>query len=192
MQVTSSTRPSAPWEGQTIYETNTDMLAVWNGTAWRYIASATATSGSVLQVVQGTSSTQSSTSSATLTDMGLSATITPKATSSKVLVTATFHIGFGASADDTFYSLIRGSTAIGIGSGSATSSSAYLRGNASANQTLPIIPVTITFLDSPATTSATTYKIQWATRVDIIYLNRRGADTNFGTLSTITVQEIAG
>jgi hypothetical protein len=121
--------------------------------------------------------------------MGLSVTITPTLSTSKILVTATFNIGFGSSADDTFYSLFRGSTAIGIGSGSATSSSAYLRGNTQGGN-LGIVPVTITFLDSPATTSATTYKMQWATRVDSIYLNRRGADTNFGTLSTITVQEI--
>jgi microcystin-dependent protein len=147
------------------------------------------TVGKVLQVVQGTTSVQATTSSTTLTDMGLSVTITPTLSTSKILVTATFNIGFGSSADDTFYSLFRGSTAIGIGSGSATSSSAYLRGNTQGGN-LGIVPVTITFLDSPATTSATTYKMQWATRVDSIYLNRRGADTNFGTLSTITVQEI--
>jgi hypothetical protein len=34
LPVTSSTRPSAPWEGQTIYETDTDKVLVWNGTAW--------------------------------------------------------------------------------------------------------------------------------------------------------------
>jgi hypothetical protein len=146
----------------------------------------------ILQVDQGTSTTMSSTSSATLTDMGLSVSITPQSSSNKILVTATFMIGFGASADDTFYTLLRGSTQIGIGTaGTATNCSAYLRGNSSANQTLAIIPVTITFLDSPATTSATTYKMQWATRTDVIYLNRRGQDANFGARSTITVQEVS-
>ncbi len=33
-QATSSTRPSAPWVGQTTYETDTNRLLVWNGTAW--------------------------------------------------------------------------------------------------------------------------------------------------------------
>jgi hypothetical protein len=146
----------------------------------------------VLQVAQGTSTTMSSTSSSTLTDMGLSVSITPQSSSSQILVTATFMIGFGASADDTFYSLLRGSTAIGIGTaGTVTNASAYVRGNSSANQTLAVIPVTITFLDSPATTSATTYKMQWATRTNVIYLNRRGNDDNFGLMSTITVQEIS-
>ena len=144
-----------------------------------------------LQVVQGTNTVHQSTSSATLTDMNLSVAITPQSSTSKVLVTATFNIGFGSSADDTFYTLLRNSTQIGIGTPSITNCTAYLRGNGSANQTLPIIPVTVTFLDSPATTSAITYKMQWATRVDIIYLNRRGADGNFGTISTITAQEIS-
>jgi hypothetical protein len=146
----------------------------------------------ILQVVQGVNTGHASTSSTTLTDMGLSVSITPQATSNKILVTATFMIGFGASADDSFYTLLRGSTAIGIGTaGTATNSSAYLRGNSYANQALAIVPVTITFLDSPATTSATTYKMQWSTRTNVIYLNQRGNDSAIGTVSTITVQEIS-
>jgi hypothetical protein len=31
---TSGTRPTAPYEGQTIFETDTDRMYVWNGTAW--------------------------------------------------------------------------------------------------------------------------------------------------------------
>lgn len=145
----------------------------------------------VLQVVQGTSTAQSSTSSATLTDMGLSVSITPQSSSSKILVTTTFNIGFGSSADDTFYTMLRGSTSICVGTaGLSTNASAYLRGNTQGGAT-GIVPVTLTTLDSPNTTSATTYKMQWATRVDSIYLNRRGADGNFGTISTIIVQEIS-
>jgi hypothetical protein len=34
LPVTSSTRPSAPWEGQTIYETDTDLLYLYSGSAW--------------------------------------------------------------------------------------------------------------------------------------------------------------
>ena len=33
---TSSTRPSVPYEGQLIYETDTDSVASWNGSAWVY------------------------------------------------------------------------------------------------------------------------------------------------------------
>ena len=35
---TSSTRPATPYEGQQIYETDTDKVLVWNGTAWLYLA----------------------------------------------------------------------------------------------------------------------------------------------------------
>ena len=51
-----------------------------------------------------------------------------------------------------------------------------------------------TFLDSPATTSATTYKIQ-ATGNDTgatVYINRRAANNNYNTTSTITAMEVSG
>lgn len=35
---TSGTRPTAPYEGQQIYETNTDKTLVWNGSAWLYLS----------------------------------------------------------------------------------------------------------------------------------------------------------
>jgi len=35
---TSTTRPASPYEGQAIYETDTDKMYIWNGSAWRYMA----------------------------------------------------------------------------------------------------------------------------------------------------------
>lgn len=88
---TSTTRPTAPYEGQMIYETDTDMVAIWNGTAWRYLAATTATTGTVLQVMRGTDTTDRNTTSTSFTDVtGISVTITPKATTSKIMVIATF------------------------------------------------------------------------------------------------------
>jgi len=40
---TSSTRPASPYEGQMIYETDTDKVLVWNGSAWAYSATPQAT-----------------------------------------------------------------------------------------------------------------------------------------------------
>jgi hypothetical protein len=37
---TSTTRPTAPYEGQTIYETDTDLMLVWSGSAWVEVVSA--------------------------------------------------------------------------------------------------------------------------------------------------------
>ena len=143
-------RPASPYEGQMVYEKDTDMVAIWNGTSWRYIAATTPTNGTVLQVVTGTTNTQTSTGSGTYSDVGLSATITPKSSSSKVLVFAQIN-WYNAGTNKTTFNLVRGSTQI--------------------NETNPLGGDAnnldgghfLTLLDSPATTSATTYKVQFKT-----------------------------
>jgi len=89
---TSSTRPTAPYEGQMIYETDTDMLGVWNGSSWRYFASSATTNGSVLQVVtnQPAFSDQNITSTSETMLVSSLATITPKSASSKIVIFFTF------------------------------------------------------------------------------------------------------
>lgn len=144
-----------------------------------------------LQVVQTVKDSTTSSTSASQTDItGMSVSITPYYSTSKILVTVNFNIGFDGTADDTSYYLVRGSTNICNGD-FGDEATIFLRANSSANQTLAMIPCSATFLDSPATTSATTYKLAWKTRVGTIYLNKRGADNNFVTASTITVQEIS-
>jgi hypothetical protein len=97
----------------------------------------------------------------------------------------------GNSTDDCFFNIVRNSTAIGQGTGASNNQSLYLR------LTDSLVPesVSIDFLDSPSTTSATTYKMQWRTRVGTLFLNNRAYETsgfvNSG-ISTITVMEIAG
>jgi hypothetical protein len=173
-----------------IYETDTDMVALWNGSAWRYIASTTATSGSVLQVASTTVTGQTSTTSTSFVDIsGLSVSITPKSTSSKVFVAVSLMAS--AAADDTWYNLVRGSTNIAQGVNGSSNASAYAR---LTDGLFPEI-VTINFLDSPSTTSSTTYKVQWRTRVGTVYLNQRAYDAGSPAptgVSSITVMEIAG
>lgn len=188
---TSSTRPATPYEGQMIYETDTDMVAIYNGSAWRYIAATTVTSGSVLQVQSTRVTAQPTTSTNSMTDIsGMSVTITPKSTSSKILVTGVFNVGMD-STDDMWFNLVRGSTVLG-GTGSSNNVTWYQRGNSYSSQTLQVMPFPIDYLDSPATTSATTYKLQWYPRVGSLSLNKRWYDTSVGLVSTITVMEIAG
>jgi hypothetical protein len=84
---TSTTRPSGPYKGQMIYETDTDMVAIWNGSAWRYVSATTPTNGTVLQVQTGNYSSQTGPKTTnTYSTTGLTATITPKSSSSKILV----------------------------------------------------------------------------------------------------------
>lgn len=142
-----------------------------------------------LQVVQTVLNTTTSTTSGVMVDIaGLSVSITPQATTSKVLVTVNLSVG-GASADDASFNLVRGSTAIAIGSGGTNNVSAYRRMNEIGD--LGMDTVTLVFLDSPATVSATTYKMQYLTRVGTLFVNRRGFDTTFVTSSSITVEEIS-
>ena len=201
---TTLTRPTAPYEGQFIYETDTDMLAIWNGTAWRYIASTTATNGSVLQVQSTTLATiwSSNVVSGGIADItGLSASITPKSSSSKVLVTVNMNgmVDVSGSYRPFFAAqLKRGGTAIGGGTvaGSRTSI------NASGGYTpVPDINANISFsyMDSPSTTSSTTYQVAAFNAFGATFnltVNQFAGDTNASTTgrlsSTITLMEIAG
>jgi len=173
-------------EGMTCYLDDLNVLQTYTGTAWVSISSP---SGSVVQTKQTVLNTTTSTTSTTATDVaGFSVSITPTSATSKVLVTVNLHVGF-LSADDTSYLLLRGSTAISVGTGGTNNISAYKRGNIISDTGMDTVD--IVFLDSPATTSATTYKMQYFTRVGTTFVNRRGSDTSFITSSSITVQEIS-
>jgi len=187
---TSTNRPASPFEGQVIYETDTDLVKAWNGSSWVTVGPTTQV-GKVLQVVSTTKTDTFSTTSTTLVDItGLSATITPSATSSLVLIT------FNVTADgpqSSGIALLRGSTKIGAG---ATAGSRPALSTVTIYQTSDRPAVqSFTFLDSPATTSATTYKLQTYTSTGTMYVNRTVTDTDnnlYGRgASTITVMEIA-
>jgi hypothetical protein len=167
------------------------MVAIWNGTAWRYISATTPTNGTVLQVQSTTVTAATYTTSSSYVDIsGLSVSITPKATSSKIYVSVSFMVS-GNGTDDTYYNIVRNSTAIGQGTGASNNQSLYLR------LTDALLPesASIEFLDSPSTTSATTYKMQWRTRVGTLFINNRAYETSgfvASGISTITAMEIAG
>jgi hypothetical protein len=144
--------------------------------------------GKVLQVVSTTKVTVFSTSSTSYIDVtGLSVSITPSSASNKILVIVTSN--FSGSSDDCLMQLLRDSTAIGNGtSGTVRNGFSMLATAASVNS---IITASINFLDSPSTTSATTYKIQTIVLGGTVYVNRRAGNDSFGGSSTITVMEIA-
>ena len=114
-------------------------------------------SSKVVQIVMGNTSTQTITTSTTLVDTGLSASITPTSASNKVLVFVTQN-GLGKTAASTNTSievaLLRGSTNIQM------IATRILEEDHAANTFIGGVATTI-YLDSPATTSATTYKTQF-------------------------------
>jgi hypothetical protein len=118
--------------------------------------------GKVLQVLQTVKTDTFSTSTAmgSFTDVtGMSQAITPSATSSKILVTVCGHFTNQTSNYQNSFRLVRDSTSIFIGDsrGSTTRSSS---GGTHSNGNMENF--SITFLDSPNTTSSVTYKLQGA------------------------------
>ena len=183
---TSTSRPASPFEGQTIYETDTDMLAIWSGSAWRYIAATTPTNGTVLQVISNQITTASTTTSTSYVDAtNLNSTITPKSSSSKILVLASVGTGH-ADATGGFLRLLRNSTVVG-----ADPQVWFYTGNA--NSLYSGAQSTFSYLDSPASTSALTYKIQFRAENSAgVSINRSYVGAGGQVMgSTITLMEIA-
>ena len=145
----------------------------------------------VVQVVQTVTSTPFSTTSTSLTDItGLTATITPLSTSNKILVQV---VMTGGSTDttgiQTNLQLVRGSTNIAIGSsGTIYNGTAAFSNRSTGTQNMQTTGVN--YLDSPATTSATTYKMQGQTNAGTLYVNRDSSGGS-GSVSSITLMEIA-
>jgi hypothetical protein len=156
----------------------------------------TATAGKVLQVVQTVKSNTFSTSSSSYTDVtGLSVSITPTSATSKILVLYSSTIGAPSGQYSAGLQLVRGSTAIYLGDvrGVRTLASSWMWSESSQ---YAMIPVNGIFLDSPATTSATTYKLQMISPYSVqVEINRNQIDGNNavqGSIpSQITVMEIA-
>lgn len=150
---------------------------------------------SVLQVVSTTKTDTFSTTATSFTDItGLSVTITPKFSSSKILILV--DAKFGISGDFAGHMrLLRDSTAIYVSdaAGSRTPSTA---GNVAVSYAALMFQSSPIYLDSPNTTSATTYKVQAFTNSGTVYLNRTGLDRDTAaydnrSVSSITVMEIA-
>ena len=116
---------------------------------------AAATGGKLLQIVEASYGTEVNTTSTTLADLGLSASITPSATSSKVLILGVLNVGKTTTSATTGVQsrLFRGTTEISaITSGAVYNDTDGIRG----------VMQPFMYLDSPSTTSSTTYKVQIA------------------------------
>ena len=131
------------------------------------ISSAALPAGSILQVVEGSSTTQVEVTATSLTDSGLSATITPASASSKILVLVNQIYTIYRHDDDNNGGivLLRGSTI--IGSYMKNSSDKYWgegmdAQGSGADRIENRLRWNFSYLDSPSTTSATTYKTQGA------------------------------
>ena len=149
--------------------------------------------GKIGQVLQTAKTDTTSTTSSSFVDItGMSVAITPSATSSKILVEVQTWICGGSSANQPI-NLLRDSTVIGVADTSADYTMPFRQASDGQNQ-YRMFNLTTTFLDSPSTTSSTTYKLQWKTNSGTLYLNRSvdegGLGSGVNACSTITVSEV--
>lgn len=159
-----------------------------------FVQSAAMPAGSVIQTVSAVKTDTFSVVSTTWTDLtGLSVAITPTSSSNKILVNVSLCFQ-GDAATQGYAQLVRNSTAIAIGD--ANGSRVRFTLNQYVNQVNEARTLSFMFLDSPATTSSITYKIQLQNQNNsgTIFVNRSTTwanDATSGTgISTITAMEI--
>jgi len=161
--------------------TNDHVLTADSSTATGLKWAAAASGGKVLQVVQGTKLDTASTTSQTFTGSGVSISITPSAATSKVLIIAQVNIGSDA-VSYPYVSLYRAGSAIFQGDTAGNRprvTSGAITSNANFIVTVPVI-----YLDSPATTSATTYELYFrSSEGQTVWINRSNTDNNATTYS---------
>ena len=153
---------------------------------------AAAGGGKVLQVAQGVLTTETSTTSTSYVDL-CTVSITPSAATSKVWCNFSTYGGTEGDVSHGYVILTRENTEIfsATSTGSRTGASGVMN-----NATMQQYFMGGSFLDSPNTTSATTYKVRFKTsNTYAFYINRSHRDTNLAaydgrTPTQITVMEI--
>ena len=152
--------------------------------------------GHVLQVVSSPLTSTVTGTGTSIVDSGLTATITPSSTSSKIYVNG--YLSVGTQSYLVYCWLVRGSTQIlkGDAAGSRPTIT-FTTAHSSSSDVYRMAPLPFQFLDSPNTTSATTYKIQirqygtGAWLINRSWSDRDNADYEPRSTSVITLMEIA-
>ena len=153
--------------------------------------------GNIIQVAQTVKTDVFTTTRQSFTDItGLSGTITPTSSSNKILISYTLSVSGNGY---PMFKLLRGSTDIFVGDAASNRVQCLFGGYVGGSQiNSMMIPVSGNFLDSPSTTSATTYKFQTGvihTTGYTIVVNRSMSDTDFNynprTASSIVLMEVS-
>ena len=158
--------------------------------------------GHILQIVQGIKTdTFTSNSQTTFVDIGLSVAITPSSASSKVLIAYRVCTGIVSGGYGCALILVRGSTNIALGDqigSNRTRVTSFAQSGNSGASGYQVYYQAADFLDTPNTTSATTYKLTargWNSSAGNFHINRSDTDGDTVSytrpISTITAMEIA-
>ena len=158
---------------------NTRVLTLPDAANGTVLTTTNPKAGNIIQVVQVKKTDKFSTGSSSFVDVtGLTVDITPQSTSNKILVRAVVSCGAGGGGIDNKMRLLRGSTAI--------TNEQFVRQDGSQENYTWVLEE----LDSPNSTSATTYKIQVLASSNDVFVNRDGSNELLGQ-STITAMEVA-
>lgn len=187
----------SPLEGMLTWLQDSNKYQNYNGTAWVDFGGS-----AILQVVHVAKTDVYSMSSETYTAVtGLSANITPSSTTSKILCFAQLSCAPGIDTNSTMghWKITRGGTDFYIGNAASTRVRNVFGGHINSNLANVMISNSIVAQDSPASTSALTYRVE--TRKGnagsgTVYLNQSAFDfdsTNQGRgASSLTLMEVAG
>lgn len=148
----------------------------------------TGRAGGILQVVSAFKNDPVTTASSSFADIsGLSVSLTPSSTSNKVLILVNLGC-VGNISNTTLFNIVRDSTNIAQPSaGTAPATINEYQGGGSTGDT---DTCSISFLDSPATTSSVTYKVQWRRDGGTSFLNRHTGNSNYTAVSNIVAMEV--
>jgi hypothetical protein len=185
-------------QGMTAYTKDDDVISAFDGTDWVQVHPYVDRAGSIVQVVQTVRTTvfsenvSSNSNSANVIDVS----ITPKSISNKILVFV--NLSFSSANNRGSALLTRGGTATTF-IGGASGSRSRMSAGSSGNENIAVQSLSLSFLDSPSSTSALTYAINLYNNsgtAALMYLNRSVTDTDSASFSryasSITVMEVAG
>jgi hypothetical protein len=178
-----STSGSVTLSSPAVSGTTTLTLPTTSGTVLTSASNTGFPAGSVLQVVSATTTTTTTTTSTSYVDTALSASITPSSSSNKVLVIVTGNLqvnDLGNVYGDGFANITRSSTELTV------TRIAINFGSTAWNDYISSVP--LSYLDSPSTTSSTTYKVRIATSNSSVVYPGGGSNS----AATITLMEIKG
>ena len=190
----SAARGSAipsPVEGMVTYRKDDKLVEVNNGTSYVPI-------GTILQVVSTAKTDTFTTSSTTFTTVtGLTASITPSSTSSKVLIFAQISFSLANAAPYGHFRFSGGNSGTFVGDAASNRISGVFGGFNAGDQRSALLLASLVYLDSPNTTSSVTYGVE--TRIGAsgsVFINRSNFDGDNAShsrgASSITVMEVAG
>lgn len=149
--------------------------------------------GCILQVAQAVKTDSQVITSTSLVDVvGLSVTITPTSATSKFMIWGDIAVG-GTNTNYILFQLVRGATNIYLGTEAKTyvATRGWYPNSQTNSDGASIGTVTMMFLDSPATTSPVTYKIQTRVTGNSGAINRRVSNDDTSLASSLTIMEVA-